>query len=116
MAPRKILLAVFLGACSALTAASPVQAAQSSPRCDDMLIDLGSMQAALDQMEKAVAANDTHQQDLRTEASTLAATIAERLRGGATLLALGAVFRQHGFEPVRDQLDVFLAAWRCEWR
>ncbi|MCB9716844.1 MAG: hypothetical protein H6712_23500 [Myxococcales bacterium] len=86
MAPRKILLAVFLGACSALTAASPVQAAQSSPRCDDMLIDLGSMQAALDQMEKAVAANDTHQQDLRTEASTLAATIAERLRGGASQL------------------------------
>lgn len=76
---------VVLSLCASLLGASPAAAAaSSSPRCDDLLIELGATQAALSDMERAVAEIDGDRDALRTEASTLAATIADRLRGGAT--------------------------------
>lgn len=93
MSPTKIIFAVALGVSAALLG-SPARAAGSSLQCDDQLVDLGSMQAALTQMEEAVAANKTRRERLRTEASTLAATIADRLRDGASSLEVEPLAKQ----------------------
>lgn len=95
MSPTKIMFAVALGASAALLG-SPVRAAGPSLQCDDQLVDLGSMQAALAQMEEAVAANKAHRERLRTEASALAATIADRLRDGASSLEVEPLAEQRG--------------------
>lgn len=94
MPPSKLILAIAFGASAALFGASPVQGAETSRQCDDKLIDLGSMQAALTEMEDAVAQNESHQAELRAEASELAATIAEKLRGGASELDVEPLMRQ----------------------
>lgn len=103
MAPNKILLAVVLGASSTLLGTIPAHGAQSDRRCGDQLIELGSMQAALTQMEVAVTTNHAHQKDLRVEASSLAATIAEQLRGGASELDVEPLV--HRREAALDELD-----------
>ena len=102
MAPTKILLAIALGASGALVGPAPAHGAESR-HCDDKLIELGSMQAALTQMEAAVADNVEHQQRLRTEASTLAATIAEKLRDGASETEVQPLVEQR--EAALTELD-----------
>ncbi len=96
--PKSLL--VTLGLLLNLATLTSVSATESSTRCDDLLIDLGSMQAALTQMEDAVELNASRRDELRTESSRLAATSADKLRDGASETEVA---------PLRTQRDAALA-------
>ncbi len=84
MRPLSFGLSVFLGLGLGFGGISSASATATATQCEDLLTELGSTQAALQQMEHALEANTTNSEQLRTESSTLAATIAEKRSAGAT--------------------------------
>ncbi len=105
MLPTKTLFAVALGLGAGLLAVPPAAAASSTARCEATLVDLGSIQAALDQMEQALTDNAAHHQALELEIATLDEAIALRRADDAKAEVQTLVEHRKGAVAEREQTD-----------